>query len=53
MEACSTFDWAYKVLEDMHTDMAQVGMGVEVSMKVHWVLYEHHYELTLPIGEKT
>jgi hypothetical protein len=53
MEACSTFDWAYKVVEDMHTDMAQVGMGVEVSMKVHWVLYEHHYELTLPIGEKT
>jgi hypothetical protein len=30
--ACPTFDWVYKVLEDMHTDMAQVGMGVEVSV---------------------
>jgi hypothetical protein len=48
-----TFDWVHKVLEDMHTGMAQVGMGVEVSVYVHWVLDEYHYKLPLPIGEKT
>jgi hypothetical protein len=32
--ACPTFDWVHKhkVLEDMHTDMTQVGIGVEVSV---------------------
>jgi hypothetical protein len=30
--ACPTFDWVYVVVEDMHTDMAHVGMGVEISM---------------------
>jgi hypothetical protein len=30
--ACPTFDWVHKVVEDMHIDMAEVGMGVEVSM---------------------
>jgi hypothetical protein len=27
-----TFDWVHKVLEDMHTNMAHVGIGVEVSV---------------------
>jgi hypothetical protein len=30
--ACPTFYWVHKVLEDMHIDMTQVGMGVEMSM---------------------
>ena len=30
--ACPTFDWVNTVVEDMHTDMAQVAMRVEVSM---------------------
>jgi hypothetical protein len=32
--ACPTFNWGHKVVAGMHTDMAQVGVGVEVSMYV-------------------
>jgi hypothetical protein len=32
MVAYPTFDLGYKVALGMHIDMAQVGMGVEVSM---------------------
>jgi hypothetical protein len=32
MVACPTLDLGYKVVVGMHIDVAQVGMGVEVSM---------------------
>jgi hypothetical protein len=53
MVACPTFDLGYRVVASMHTDMARVGMGVEVSVKVHWVLNRYCDVLTPPIGEMT
>ena len=37
----------------MHTNMAQVDMGVEMSMSVHWALNEYCDVLTPSIGEMT
>jgi hypothetical protein len=33
--ACTTFDLGHRAVVRMHIDMAQVGMGVEVSMQAH------------------
>jgi hypothetical protein len=40
--ACPTFDLGHMAVACMYIDMAQVDMGVEVSMQVCWVLIGHY-----------
>jgi hypothetical protein len=42
MVACPTFDLGHMAVACMYIDMAQVDMGVEVSMQVCWVLIGHY-----------
>jgi hypothetical protein len=52
MVACPTFDLGHRaVVVCTHIDMAQMRMGVEVSIQAHCVLIGHYDLSTFPIGE--
>ena len=51
MVACPTFDSGHMALACMYIDMAQVDMGVDVSMQVCWVVIGHYDMSFFSIGE--
>jgi hypothetical protein len=51
MVAYPTFDSGHMAVACMYIDMAQVDMGVEVSMQVCWVVIGHYDPSFFPIGE--
>jgi hypothetical protein len=51
MVACPTFYSEHMAVACMYIDMAQVDMGVEVSMQVCWVIIGHYDPSFFLIGE--